>query len=186
MQFGRVRIVGQNRAMVTAEDVVRVVDSLTQRGIRVWLDGGWGVEALLGSQHRAHDDLDIVVALADVDSVISILEGLGYRSAEDHLPTRLVLRAPDGRQVDIHPVTFDEHGIGWQAGAGPRGGDCAYPASGFTNGTVAGIPVGCLTPDLQAAHHDGYEPTEKDREDLGRLHRRFGVALPQQYGAPGA
>jgi lincosamide nucleotidyltransferase A/C/D/E len=172
--------------MFTAENVLRVVDSLTQRGIRVWLDGGWGVDALLGSQHRAHEDLDVVVALVDVDSVISTLEELGYRTAEDHLPTRLVLRARDGPQVDVHPVTFDEHGTGWQAGAGPRGGDCAYPASGFTSGAVAGTPVGCLTPDLQVAHHDGYEPTDTDREDLDRLHRRFGVALPQRSGAPGA
>jgi len=172
--------------MVTAEDVVRVVDSLTQRGIRVWLDGGWGVDALLGSQHRAHEDLDIVVALADVDRVISTLGELGYRTAEDLRPTRLVLRARESRQVDVHPLTFDEHGVGWQAGAGPRGGDCAYPGSGFTSGTVAGIPVGCLTPDLQVAHHEGYEPTEKDREDLDRLRQRFGVALPQRYDEPGA
>jgi lincosamide nucleotidyltransferase A/C/D/E len=172
--------------MVTAEDVVRVVDSLEQRGVRVWLDGGWGVDALLGSQHRGHADLDIVVALADVDSVVSTLEELGYRTAENHLPTRLVLRARDSRQVDVHPVTFDEHGTGWQAGAGPDGGDCAYPASGFTTGTVAGIPVGCLTPALQVAHHDGYEPTEKDRQDVDRLHQRFGVALPQRYGEPRA
>src|SRR5207244_1473979 len=90
-QFWRVPLVGQNRVMVIDEDVVRVVDSL-QRGVRVWLDGGWGVDALLGSQHRAHEDLDIVVALVDVDRVISALEELGYRTAEDHLPTRLVLR----------------------------------------------------------------------------------------------
>ena len=152
----------------------------------MWLDGGWGVDALLGSQHRTHEDLDIVVALADMESVISSVEELGYRTAEDHLPTRLVLRARDGRQVDVHPVTFDEHGTGWQARAGPRGGDCAYPASGFTSGTVAGMPVGCLSPDLQVAHHEGYEPTEKDREDMGRLHRHFGVALPERYGAPRA
>jgi lincosamide nucleotidyltransferase A/C/D/E len=172
--------------MVTAEDVVRVVDSLTQRGLRVWLDGGWGVDALLGSQHRAHDDLDIVVALTDMDSVISTLGELGYRTTEDHLPTRLVLRARDSRQVDVHPVTFDKRGTGWQANAGPGGGDCAYPASGFTSGTVAGTPVCCLTPELQVVHHDGYEPTEKDREDLDRLHQRFGVTLPEQYGERGA
>ena len=168
--------------MVTGEEVLRVVDSLTQRGVRLWLDGGWGVDALLGSQHRVHDDLDIVVPLVDVGTVISTLEELGYGAADDYLPTRLLLRACDGRQVDLHPVTFDERGTGWQANAGPGGGDCAYPASGFTSGTVAGTPVGCLTPDLQVVHHDGYEPTEKDCEDLDRLHQHFGVTLPEQYG----
>jgi lincosamide nucleotidyltransferase A/C/D/E len=70
--------------------------------------------------------------------------------------------------------------------SGSRGGDCVYPASGFTSGTVAGIRVGCLTSDLQVAHHDGYEPTAKDRADMDRLRQRFGVTLPQRYGEPGA
>lgn len=29
--------------------------------MRVWLDGGWGVDALLGRQTRPHDDMDIVI-----------------------------------------------------------------------------------------------------------------------------
>ena len=84
---------------MTAADVLEILDRLDAAGIEWWIDGGWGVDALLGSQHRSHDDLDIVVALADMDSVVSTLEELGYRTAEDHLPTRLVLRAVRSRRV---------------------------------------------------------------------------------------
>jgi hypothetical protein len=44
--------------------------------------------------------------------------------AEDHAPVRVVLQASDGRPIDLHPVTFDEEGTGWQLGASPDGSDC--------------------------------------------------------------
>jgi len=47
-------------------------------GIDVWLDGGWGVDALLEHQTREHDDLDIVVELEHASRVIELLDSLGY------------------------------------------------------------------------------------------------------------
>ena len=41
-----------------ADDVLRVIDRLASADIRVWVDGGWGVDALLGRQTRRHHDLD--------------------------------------------------------------------------------------------------------------------------------
>jgi lincosamide nucleotidyltransferase A/C/D/E len=41
--------------------VVALCLRLQAMGIPIWLDGGWGVDALLGEQTRPHDDLDIVV-----------------------------------------------------------------------------------------------------------------------------
>jgi lincosamide nucleotidyltransferase A/C/D/E len=168
--------------MMTAGDVLAVLDAVEGAGLRVWLDGGWGVDALVGRQHRDHDDLDVVVELVAVAGIIEALAPLGFSTAEDHLPTRMVLRAPEGRQVDVHPVTFDDKGTGWQAGAGPGGGDAAYPADGFTTGSVAGRPVGCLSAGLQVQHHRGYEPTATDRHDLRLLADAFGLSLPPPYG----
>jgi lincosamide nucleotidyltransferase A/C/D/E len=34
-------------------------------GLVVWLDGGWGVDALLGYRSRPHQDLDLVIARDD-------------------------------------------------------------------------------------------------------------------------
>jgi lincosamide nucleotidyltransferase A/C/D/E len=45
-------------AAVRAEDVLAVLDRLGAAGVAVWLDGGWGIDALLGRQSRAHADAD--------------------------------------------------------------------------------------------------------------------------------
>ena len=111
--------------------MVGVLDALAQAGIRVWLDGGWGVDALLGEQTRVHDDLDIVVELHRVEDTIAALTPHGFVLCENVLPTWAVLRSADGRQIDMHPITFDGEGTGWQAGAMPDGTDCPYPAGGF-------------------------------------------------------
>src|SRR3712207_7289804 len=58
------------------------------------------------------------------------------------------------RRVDFHPVRFDEHGDGHQAGAGADGGDAVYPADAFTYGWVAGRKVACIGPELQVSHQD--------------------------------
>jgi lincosamide nucleotidyltransferase A/C/D/E len=147
----------------------------------MWLDGGWGVDALLGEQTREHDDVDLVVELKCLEDVIAALAPLGFELSEDYIPTRAVLRSADGRQVDLHPVTFDVEGTGWQRGAEPDGGDAAYPADGFGEGQVLDRVVPCLTPELQIQHHSGYEPRELDRLDMARLADRFGLALPRGY-----
>ncbi len=47
--------------LMPAEHVVEVYDLLASRGIGVWIDGGWGVDALLERQTREHGDLDIAI-----------------------------------------------------------------------------------------------------------------------------
>ncbi len=46
---------------MTIADVHGVLDLCDELGITVWMDGGWGVDALLGTQTRPHRDLDIVI-----------------------------------------------------------------------------------------------------------------------------
>jgi len=33
---------------MSGEDVISVIDAIEAIGVRVWIDGGWGVDALLG------------------------------------------------------------------------------------------------------------------------------------------
>jgi lincosamide nucleotidyltransferase A/C/D/E len=167
-----------NAAVMPGGDVLDILAALERRDVRVWLDGGWGVDALLGSQHRVHDDLDLVLDLAAVPAVRRALQVLSFEVAEDHLPTRMVLRSEHGQQVDLHPVTFDAEGTGRQAAAAPDGSDCCYPAEGFTTGTILGRTVGCLTAEVQVEHHSGYDPRPHDRDDMDRLAQRFRVPLP--------
>ena len=165
-----------------ARDVLVVLTILREADVgRVWLDGGWGIDALLGAQHRDHDDLDLVVSIEVLDKVIVGLGEVGFEVSEDARPTRVALADRTGRVVDLHPVRIDATGNGWQAGAGPDGTDAKYPADGFTSGWVGGQTVDCVGPDVQIDHHLGYAPSTKDREDLVRLCERFTKPLPDEF-----
>src|SRR5687768_3289676 len=61
-----------------AEDVVEVIAALEQAGVKVWVDGGWGVDALLRDQTRVHDDLDVIIGADDVPGLVVVLANLGY------------------------------------------------------------------------------------------------------------
>jgi lincosamide nucleotidyltransferase A/C/D/E len=164
-----------------ATDVLQIATCLHTGGVEIWLDGGWGIDALIGEESRTHDDVDMVLALNQTDRAITALGALGFVVAEDLRPTRLVLRDLAGRQVDMHPVTFDADGTGWQRGAAPDRSDCPYPASGFTTGAVAGQPIGCLSATVQLAHHTGYPPDAKDWQDMQLLYTRLGMDPPAPY-----
>jgi lincosamide nucleotidyltransferase A/C/D/E len=140
----------------------------------VWLDGGWGVDALLGEVTRPHEDVDLVVELLALPDAFKVLGTLGFTVMEDLSPVRVVLQTADGRRADLHPVTFAEDGTGWQIGASPDGSDCPYPPDGFCEGRILGRVVPCISFELQLAHHNGYEPRDRDRQDIALLVSRFG------------
>jgi lincosamide nucleotidyltransferase A/C/D/E len=165
--------------MQTALDVLAILDRLAAAGVRCWLDGGWGVDALLGVQTRAHDDLDLVVAAEQLPALYAALALDDYALAEDALPTRAVLRAPPDRRVDLHPVAFDAAGGTQQL---PDGASFRYPPEGFHGrGVIAGRAIACLTAKVQLLCHTGYEPDADDRHDVQALCARFGLALPAGY-----
>ena len=159
-----------------AAHVVRLVHRLNTAGLTAWLDGGWGVDALLGEQTREHDDLDLVVARSDVPLLVDLLGREGYEVAKGELPTCIVLLDLAGRQVDVHPVEFDEAGAGVYRMEDGR--DWAYPSDGFAGEGVvlARHAVRCLTAEVQVICHAGYELGETDHHDLALLRERFGVS----------
>ena len=160
-------------------EVLEVLDALD--GLRYWVAGGWGVDALLGAQTRKHDDLDVAIDRADVAAAARRLEELGFRHAADiepGLPARFVLRDDRGCQVDLHPLRFDENGDGWQELPEARRG--LYPGAELgVEGTIAGRRVPCISPALQLEHHAGYEPTQRDLDDTIALAERFSLELPE-------
>jgi lincosamide nucleotidyltransferase A/C/D/E len=164
-------------APMDAAALLQVVDRLEEQGIDVWLDGGWGVDALLGRATREHDDLDLVAELRCSDRIVELLQGLGYDVVAGAPPKSFVLVDREGRQVDVHPVAFDAEGGGvYQDGSG----EWVYPAQGFSGrGSVDGKPVRCLSPEVQVLVHAGYELTEKDYRELYLLRERFGVEPPE-------
>lgn len=114
------------------QSLLDVVDLLKADGIDVWLDGGWGVDALLGRQAREHDDLDLVVELGHADRIIELLHGIGYSQVAGAPPKSFVMVDGPGHQVDIHPVTFDADGGGvYQM---DDGNEWIYPSEGSRDG----------------------------------------------------
>jgi lincosamide nucleotidyltransferase A/C/D/E len=160
---------------MNADDVIEILDALESppeaptSGVRVWIEGGWGVDALAGRQTREHDDLDL-----DFDSAregerraIEALERLGFTIVEDERPVRFVMTDAGGRRIDLHPLTFDATGAAVQQG--PDGRTFEYPSDGFAVGRIGARPVACLSARLQRRFHSGYELRSVDRHDLDVL-----------------
>jgi lincosamide nucleotidyltransferase A/C/D/E len=160
-----------------AASLVEVIDRLEAAGGDVWLDGGWGVDALLGQETREHDDLDLVAELRHSDRIVDVPRRLGYEFVAGGAPRSFILVDGAGRQVDVHPVTFDGEGGGVHQMEGDR--TWVYPGEGFSGrGSVGARPVRSLSAETQVLVHAGYELAEKDYRELALLPERFGVELP--------
>src|SRR5437016_13979434 len=99
---------------MTADDVCGFLGLMDAHSIRVWLDGGWGVDACLGYQTRPHSDLDIVIGQRHVDVATTALTRLGYEPVPrpDPRPWNCVRGADTGRQSDFHRLVPDRPGRG--------------------------------------------------------------------------
>ena len=164
-----------------ASDVLEIMGWLEAAGVEVWLDGGWGHDALLRDQTRRHDDLDLVADVEDSSRLIDALAEHGFEVTERESSNAFVLIDSDDRQVDVHAARFDEAGNGFYRMR--DGEDWVFPAEGLTGeGVIAGRPVRCMTPELQMLCKTGnFEPTQADHQDVRLLHARFGVPIPEMY-----
>jgi lincosamide nucleotidyltransferase A/C/D/E len=159
----------------------RVLDLLAhfgERGIPVWLDGGWAVDALLERQTRSHDDLDLVAPAEHSGHIVAALEDLGYAVAYDASPSCFVLVDVAGHQVDVHPAVMQPNGDGVYRME--NGEDWIFPAPGFGGtGRILGREVPCLTPEVVLVNHaTGYELDEEHERDVITLSERYGLPLP--------
>lgn len=150
-------------------EVLTVLAELRSADCRVWIGGGWGVDALVGRQTRAHRDLDLAVKAEDEPATIRVLERRGYRVETDWRPVRVELTAQEKGWVDLHPVVFDDNGDGRQADFDGRHFD--YPAAAFVDGVLDGVKVPCLSRQQQVRFHTGYPPRDVDLHDLCLLER---------------
>jgi lincosamide nucleotidyltransferase A/C/D/E len=170
---------GQEPEM-TSSSLTALLDLLEEAGMENWLDGGWGVDALLRTQSRPHKDVDLILRVADVSRLLDILGSRGFVVCEGSLPNSFVLANGTGLEVDVHAVVFDGEGNGVYRMQ--NGQDWVYPAAGFAGqGEVGDRKVHCLSPEVQVlCHAEGYTPTDKDMRDMQLLEELFCLDLPPQ------
>jgi Aminoglycoside-2''-adenylyltransferase len=148
-------------------EVFRVLDALAESRIPAWLEGGWGVDALVGHQTRGHRDVDLDIDASQEAEALSVLQMLGYEVETDWRPNRVELVAARRGWVDLHPLQFDPDGNARQAGLNGEFHD--FPASYFTTGRLAGRTVGCFSVQAQRRFHTGYTARAIDLHDLAQL-----------------
>lgn len=184
-----------------AQDVLELYAMLQERGVQIWLDGGWGIDALVERQTRPHKDLDAFVAFSDLPALTAALSQRGFGlkeiwsenrwlphdghvlligrdAASGEVATAFVLKDALGREIDIHVLQIDERGHGTPAW------NCslAFAPDALTGqGSIAGSPVRCLSAAMHMRTHTGYALQDKDIQDLRHLHERFGVEYPAEH-----
>src|SRR5260221_6191422 len=94
-----------------AESVIEFLQLCKNNNIDIVIDGGWGVDALLGAQTREHNDLDIAIPHKDVARLRELLEEKCYVDIlrDDTMDCNFVLVDTARNQIDGHSFTFDEN-----------------------------------------------------------------------------
>jgi lincosamide nucleotidyltransferase A/C/D/E len=167
---------------MTADDVCDFLELMKANGIRVWLDGGWAVDACLGSQTRPQGDLDIVIEERDVTRAVAALRGRGYEPVprSDTRAWNFVLGDDAGHLIDFHVIVLDEQGRGIY---GPVENGEHYPAGALSGqGTVKDRTVDCIAPEWLVRFHTGYQVDATDWADVSALCERFAIPVPRDYG----
>ncbi|MBI4033692.1 hypothetical protein HY379_01705 [Candidatus Saccharibacteria bacterium] len=168
-----------NEQTMPQNEVERIVSAIQNAKYDFWLDGGWGVDALLENQTRKHKDLDICIRLIDAGMVRALLEQTGYAITKDESPTRLIMQDDNRHRIDLHLLSFDDEGNGTQ---NYRGGFNLYPANDLhSRGKVGKLRVGCLSPELQMKFREIYPPDDKSKHDARLLAHKFQLNIPAGF-----
>lgn len=167
---------GPEKLEMLSKDVVTFYNQLQNLGIRIWIDGGWGVDALLGKQLRPHKDLDIAIQSKDVKKLRKVLSEQGYRQVREDNQWNFVLADGRGHEIDVHAFVYDENkkivdGI-------------MYPTESLTGlGTIDGQSVKCISPKYQIEFLAPYisKWPEKYMPAVYGLCEKFEIELPKEY-----
>jgi lincosamide nucleotidyltransferase A/C/D/E len=167
-----------DQPIMTAEDALALYDLFRSHGITVWVDGGWGVDALLGRQTRPHSDIDIALRHSDVPRLRALLEEYGYRDVprDDTRDCNFVLGDDLGHQLDVHSFELDAQGNNVFG--------CEYRVEHLSGeGTISGRVVKCIPPKQIIEFHTGYKIDDDDAADVKALCEKFGIEMPEEHKA---
>jgi lincosamide nucleotidyltransferase A/C/D/E len=153
-------------AEMPAVAVVEIVAWLDTAGVVYQINGGWGVDGLVGRQTRPHQDLDVFIDTQREAEFMAWLTSRGYRVAEDWRPVRVELTGHLGR-VDVHPMRMDPDGNGIQQGL--SGEVYVHAASHRVLGRIHGHVVVVASADRVRELRSGYPLRDIDEHDLALL-----------------
>ncbi|NLZ25546.1 MAG: aminoglycoside nucleotidyltransferase [Clostridiales bacterium] len=162
--------------MVSLKDALEIITVAEENGIEVYLDGGWGVDALLETQTREHEDIDIFIEKRHGETALRLLKSKDFFEVEKEYtsPDHSVWKDDKGRIIDLHLFEFSENGLIFEG--------AIYPGDVFCGeGTIGGKAVKCIGAAYQVMFHLGYEHDEKDAHDVKLLCERFDIPMPDEY-----
>ncbi len=163
---------------MNSKDVVEVYQNLENLGIKIWIDGGWSVDALLGQETRPHLDLDIAIQYKDLLKFRDYLESQGYKEIErdEDKKWNFVLGDDKGHEIDVHAFTFDDKGHVVEG--------IEYPDDSLTgSGIINGNKVRCISPEYMVKFISPwlYKLRDKNFKDITALCEKFGIEYPKEY-----
>jgi lincosamide nucleotidyltransferase A/C/D/E len=122
----------------------------------MWIDGGRGVDALLGKQTRQHGDLDSAIQQKDIPNLRKLLVLGGYQeiALPDSQPWNFIIGNCGVPLIDIHVIVFDDAGNGIYE---PVENGMMYPAISLTGmGVICERPVRFISAEDMLRFHSGY------------------------------
>ncbi|OGI65145.1 hypothetical protein A3A95_04215 [Candidatus Nomurabacteria bacterium RIFCSPLOWO2_01_FULL_39_18] len=161
---------------INPEDVVDFYKSLENLGIKIWIDGGFSVDALLGEQTRKHLDLDIAINQEDMVSLVRFLATEGYKEIRRDNEYNLVFGDKIGREIDIHAFISDKEGN--------IVGGIMYPTQSLTGlGTINGHLVRCISPEhmVKFLAQWVHKHPHKYLYVISSLCQKFSIEYPKEY-----
>ena len=163
--------------MVNKADAIEIILYAEENEIDIWLDGGWGVDALLGEETRSHNDIDLFVEEKNGKTFIEILKEKGFTEVIEAYTTtdHTVWKDDKDRIIDLHVFEFNEQGDLVFEGE-------SYPSNVFSGiGKIGNKVVKCIDAENQVLFHLGYEHDENDMHDVKLLCERFNIPVPSEY-----
>ena len=164
------------KLVITSKEVVDFYTQLENIGVEIWVDGGWGVDALLGKQLRPHKDLDIAIQWKDVPKLQEVLVAHGYKQVREDSQWNFVLADDKGHEIDIHAFIYGNKGNVVEG--------IMYPAESLTGtGVINGRSVKCISAKYMVEFLAPWihKWPEKYLDAVSALCEKYEIELPEEY-----
>jgi lincosamide nucleotidyltransferase A/C/D/E len=164
------------RLNANLQDVKSFISLCEENNIEFCLDGGWGVDALIGHQTRPHEDIDVAVNRDHAAKLKDILLTDGYHEniRHDSGPLNYVLQDDEGHQIEV--CTYFKDAKGYHVFSETEVFDNL-----ISEGFIDGKKVKCISAECQLKFHTGYEIDEQDYLDMKLISEKFNLTLPAEY-----